>query len=84
MQRAFHELLHFRFSKAFRYNPLFVIAIPFVILLFVLRFSKTYTKTSWTYRFLKSKLFFLVVLIIVLLFSLFRNTDYYKGIFESF
>ena len=84
VQRAFYELLHFRFSKAFQYNPLFVLAIPFVLLLFVLKFSKAYTKTSWFYRLLKSKLFFLVVLIIVLLFSLFRNTDYYKGIFENF
>jgi len=81
VQRAFHELLHFRFSRAFQYNPLFVIAIPFLLLFFVLKSSKAYTKTGWFYNFLKSKLFFLVVLIIVLLFSLFRNTDYYKSLF---
>ncbi|WP_371868421.1 DUF2752 domain-containing protein [Epilithonimonas arachidiradicis] len=81
VQRAFHELLHFRFSRAFQYNPLFVIAIPFVLLFFVLKVFKFSAKTSWFYRLSKSKLFFLIVLIIVLLFSLFRNTDYYKSLF---
>ncbi|WP_442896948.1 DUF2752 domain-containing protein [Epilithonimonas sp.] len=84
VQRAFHELLHFRFLKAFCYNPLFVIAIPFVLLILVFKFTRAYTKTSKFHRLMKSKLFFLVLLIIVLLFSLLRNTDCYKGIFENF
>jgi hypothetical protein len=84
VQRAFHEVLHFRFSKAFYYNPLFVIAIPFLLLLFILKLTKAHNKASCFYSFLKSKCFFLLILIIVLLFSLFRNTDYYKSIFENF
>lgn len=33
-QRAVHELLHLNFLKAFYYNPLFILALPFLIYLF--------------------------------------------------
>nr|WP_230380102.1 DUF2752 domain-containing protein [Kaistella gelatinilytica] len=31
-QRALHALLHGKFRQAFSYNPLFIVAIPYVIL----------------------------------------------------
>lgn len=46
-QRALHQLLHLRFSEAFRYNALFIISIPFVMFLCIadimrLKYKKLY------------------------------------------
>ena len=80
VQRALHELLHFRFLRAFHYNPLFVLSIPIGILVGVfLCFSKE--KNSWLKRLFFNKSFLFAVLAIVLLYSLLRNTAYYRSIF---
>jgi len=80
VQRAFHELLHFRFLKAFHYNPLFVISIPIGVLVGIfLYFNKG--KSSWLKRFFFSKSSLFALLAIVLLYSLLRNTVYYRSIF---
>lgn len=80
VQRALHELLHFRFLKAFHYNPLFVILIPIVISVWIfLYFNKG--KNSWFNHLFSSKSFLFALLAIVLLYSLLRNTAFYKGFF---
>lgn len=78
VQRAFHSLLHLRLLEAFKLNPLFVISIPTVVLLWVVYFS---TDEKFQLRmggFLKSSTFVLVVLIIVFVFSFLKNTEIYK------
>lgn len=84
VQRAFHELLHFRFLKAFKYNPLFVLALPFLLLIMIFKYSKKTNCNSVFYHFFHSKTFFFLLLIIVLLFSWFKNTDCYRAILEKF
>ena len=72
-QRAIHELLHLNFRKAFEYNALLVISLPYILagLLFNL--------TDLQARFPKvQKLLFgipalILVLIIIILFFIFRN-----------
>lgn len=78
VQRAFHELLHFRFLEAFKYNPLFIIAILFLVICLLLNFSKNQKLRSKLKRCVTSKVFVFVVLIIVFVFSLLKNTDFYK------
>lgn len=77
-QRAFHEILHFRFWEAFKYNPLFFLSIVLAMVLVFIKFfgwKKLKIKIS---KFIKSKVFVFSVLIIVLVFLLLRNTDLYK------
>ncbi len=82
-QRAFHELLHLRLRDAFRLNPLFVITFPIATLIWIiLQFCKG--KTSSLQHFISSKLFLFLVLAVILLYSLTRNTAIYKSIFLNF
>lgn len=78
VQRAFHELLHFRFLEAFKFNPLFIISILVVLIVLIINFSTNEKLKLGIERFLKSKTFVFVVLIIVFVFSLLKNTDFYK------
>jgi len=83
VQRAFHELLHFRFLEAFKLNPLFVISIPFITIISIINFSENEKLKSRFTRFIKSKFFVFLLLIIVLVFSLLKNTDFYKDFILS-
>ena len=38
-QRAIHELLHLNFKKAFEYNALLVLSVPYLLLLIVFNFE---------------------------------------------
>lgn len=78
IQRAFHELLHFRILKAFQYNPLFVISIPFLVFLLFLNFSKNEKLKTSVKKYIFHKNFIILLLIIVFVFSLLRNSHYYK------
>lgn len=80
VQRAFHSLLHFRLLDAFKFNPLFVISIPFLISALVINSSKNQKLKLGFNRFVTSKIFGFLVLIIVFVFSLLKNTDFYKGL----
>ena len=84
VQRALHELLHFRFLEAFKFNPLFVISIPILLIVVVINLSKNETLKQILKRFFGSKIFIFLVLIIVLLFSLLKNTDFYKDFILDF
>lgn len=72
-QRATHELLHFNIAKAFSYNALLVVALPFTVVALI------YYNTSLRNRFPKLTRFFfgrhgiMLLLIIVLLFFILRN-----------
>lgn len=78
VQRAFHELLHLRFLDAFKFNPLFIISILILLIVLVINFSNNEKLKPGIARFFKSKTFVFVVLIIVFVFSLLKNTDFYK------
>ena len=76
-QRAFHELLHGHFKKAFVLNPLFVIGIPFFVLFLIFQIGDLKTKYSKFYSFMFGFKSILVYLAIVLLFFVVRNTAFY-------
>lgn len=70
-QRAFHEILHFNFLEAFKQNALFVLGIPYILLIFYTSFNKE------KYQKLRSILLgnktLLILLIISILFGVVRN-----------
>lgn len=70
-QRAIHQLLHLNIGEAFRYNALFVVSIP--ILLFMLITYKLRAKFPRLYKFSLSLPFSLTILIIIILWWVFRN-----------
>lgn len=76
-QRAFHELLHGYFKKAFVLNPLFVIAIPFFLIFLVFQIGDLKIKYSKSYNSLFGFKSFLVYLIVVFLFFVVRNKAFY-------
>ncbi|MNK21525.1 hypothetical protein D3C87_397840 [compost metagenome] len=83
VQRAFHELLHFRFLEAFKYNPLFVLSIPILVIVLLMKsFGSERTKTVVN-NFFKSKFLIFSLLIIVLVLLLLRNTDLYKDFIHN-
>lgn len=72
-QRALHALLHGEFSQAFSFNPLFILAIPYVIVgvlfeWFGLKFQ--YPKTR---KFLFGTTAIYILTVIIILFFIFRN-----------
>lgn len=78
VQRAFHELLHFKFLDAFKFNPLFVISIPILLIILVI-YQSRYEKSNLVLkRFFGSKTFIFLVLIIVFVFSWLKNMEFYK------
>lgn len=82
-QRSLHCLLHLRFLEAFKYNPLFVIFISFLVFVFIANFLRR--KDNGRVRlnnYIFNKKNIILILIIVFVFSLLRNSDYYKLIIE--
>lgn len=70
-QRAFHEVLHFNLAVAFRQNALFVLSIPYVLVATFFNFKKEkYPKMN---EFLLGNKTLLALLVIVILFGVFRN-----------
>ncbi|MDE5438231.1 DUF2752 domain-containing protein [Elizabethkingia meningoseptica] len=72
-QRAVHALLHGDIQQALRYNPLFVIAIPYVVTGFI--FNREHVKEK--YPKLRKTLFgqtsIYIILLIILVFGIVRN-----------
>ncbi|WP_051230552.1 DUF2752 domain-containing protein [Epilithonimonas caeni] len=83
VQRAFHSLLHFRFLEAFKYNPLLVISISVLVFVLLINFAKRYYNLKITRdNYIFNKKSIILILIIVFVFSLLRNSDYYKAVIE--
>ncbi len=74
-QRAIHELLHLHVGAAFRFNPLLVISIPYLILGFAL--DNIIKHPSEKIRRLRNILYgrhaIVVILCIILIFTVVRN-----------
>lgn len=73
-QRAFHNLLHGHFLKAFRYNILFVVAIPFFVYLYYI-LVQVYGLGNKEYAngLLFSPRFAKIFLIVLVVFFIIRN-----------
>ena len=70
-QRAFHEVLHFHFLEAFKQNALFVLGIPYVLLIFYANFNKE--KNQKLRQVLVGNKTLLILLIVAILFGVLRN-----------
>jgi hypothetical protein len=70
-QRAFHELLHLRIFEAIKQNVLFVLAIPYVLLIFYTSFhQEKYRKLR---QILMGNKTLLILLVVAILFGVLRN-----------
>lgn len=72
-QRAFHSILHFEFGKAFYYNPLFVVSIPYLLTGFYFEYlggNKRYPRIR---KFLFGRNAIFIVLAIIILYWIIRN-----------
>lgn len=72
-QRAIHEILHLNFSKAFEYNALLMLSLPYMLVGFAFNFDEIKTKFPKTRTFLFGQKAIFVVLAIVICFFIFRN-----------
>lgn len=72
-QRAIHELLHLNIGKAFRYNPLMVVLIPYVLLGAAFETDAVRQKFPKTRKILYGKNAIFILLAVILLFFVFRN-----------
>ena len=70
-QRAFHELLHFHFLEALKQNALFLLAIPYFLIVFYTSFNKE--KHQKLRQFLLGDKTLLILLIFIILFGIIRN-----------
>ena len=72
-QRAIHELMHLNFKKAFEYNALLVLSIPYLLLLMVFNFESVKQRFPKLERILFGWKSVWIISIIVILFFIFRN-----------
>lgn len=72
-QRAIHELLHFNFVKAFQHNPLLIFFIPYILAGLVFNFEAVKMRFPKTRKFLFGEKAIYIVLVVIILFSIFRN-----------
>lgn len=73
-QRAIHALLHFNFSQAFKFNPLLVIALPYIALgclLFLL--DKRGENVLWLRTHLFGRWAAYIWVIVIILYWILRN-----------
>ncbi|KMQ71315.1 DUF2752 domain-containing protein [Chryseobacterium koreense] len=72
-QRAFHQLLHLNFKKAFEYNALMVISIPYAVLAMAFGFRGVRDRFPKANRFLFGLNSLLLILGIIVFYFIFRN-----------
>jgi hypothetical protein len=74
--RALHQILHGHFDAAFMLNPLFLIAIPFLLIAF-LRYSVIVMRGGIPRKNALPAPYIYAIFFIVLSFWIFRNTPFY-------
>lgn len=72
-QRALHSLLHGEFSQAFSYNPLFILAIPYVIVGILFEWFGLKFKYPKARKFLFGTTAIYILAVIITFFFIFRN-----------
>ncbi len=81
VQRALHAILHGNWRAAWALNPLFVLLLPVSLFyLIIIIFRKHPVMRNWYGIFFGRAITF-VLIVIILVFSLFRNTAVYQAIF---
>ena len=76
-QRALHHLLHFEIVDALRYNAFFVLAIPVIMLYFLNWIRNELFNQNKQIKFLQNKKVLIALLIILIVFGIFRNINLY-------
>ena len=74
--RAMHQIVHGHFAAAFMLNPLFLLAIPF-LLYALLRYSATVMRGEVPRRNTLPASYIYALFVIVVSFWIFRNTPFY-------
>ncbi len=70
-QRAVHAMLHGQFAEAWAYNPLFILEIPLLIMLFITGINpERFPRLT---RFFTSGIFILSLLAVIVTFTIIRN-----------
>ncbi|MEG1953745.1 MAG: DUF2752 domain-containing protein [Hydrogenoanaerobacterium sp.] len=75
--RALRSVLHLQFYRAFRYNPLLVVLLPFIAVYFIARIID-YIKTGGNH--IDARLSFkalLIVAVLIVVYSVLRNLPFY-------
>ncbi len=72
-QRALYNILHLRIFEGFKYNPILIIAIPYIIILFYTEYFNGKYKMPKLYRMISSYKTIYAILIIIFLYSILRN-----------
>lgn len=72
-QRALHHLLHGEIRQAFSFNPLFIIAIPYVIVGILFEWFNMKYKYPRIRKFLFGTTAIYIISVIVILFAILRN-----------
>ncbi|QTV06302.1 DUF2752 domain-containing protein [Faecalibacter bovis] len=72
-QRAIHHLLHLEIAEAFRFNALFVLFSPLILVVIALLIYNFIFDKSVRLPFLANKYFLIVIIVIILLFGILRN-----------
>lgn len=78
--RAFHHLIHGRIQKAFSYNPLMVLSIPFVIYILIAEIGFYFNNKPVIRGFAFTKKFYMLLLFIIMIYWILRNIPYYPFI----
>ncbi len=72
-QRAVHQLIQGNFSGAFQYNPLLIIALPYILAAILFEFPSFKNKYLSLQAFLFGKKTIYLIFIIIVSFWIFRN-----------
>ncbi|RLZ11875.1 DUF2752 domain-containing protein [Faecalibacter macacae] len=72
-QRAIHHLLHLEIAEAFRFNALFVLFSPLILVVFLLLIYNFIFNKSVKIPLLSNKYFLITLLVIIVLFGVLRN-----------
>ena len=72
-QRAVHQLLHANVGEAFKANPLLITSLPYVLLALIFENKAIRKKYSSIRKVFFGRSAIIVILIIIILFTIFRN-----------
>lgn len=76
-QRLIHNLLHFNFEEAFRYNPLLFLSLPFIVYISGIWGSNLLFNTNYRIKILYKNWFVYSLFGILILYGILRNIPWY-------
>ncbi|MDO4224430.1 MAG: DUF2752 domain-containing protein [Bergeyella zoohelcum] len=75
-QRAFHYLLHGDITMAFRFNPLFVVFIPLILVLVVQYLLPIFTEKRWEIPLFRNNVFLYFLFFLLCIYFILRNIPF--------